>query len=186
MFMIIEKQTLLLVFFMFFISCAGYSDSHVYIRKLANFFKIKDNTAVRLLERNIKCIIIAILIVSSLIYLKYSSFENTAKPIEHEKAGYFLKETVVPGYEELNIMGRKPYVSFYSDSRFTMLPYAGISDTLAFAKLYDVNFIVIDERSLSKWDHYNELVEMQKYSDEVELVFEDSGEFPIKLFKINN
>jgi len=184
MFMIIEKQTLILVFLIIFIAIGGYADAKAYVRELAGYFKLKNSTVLRLAENNIRFIIVAVLMMSSLIYLKYSGFENTEKPIEHETAGYFLKETVNSGYEELNIMGRKPYVSFYSESRFTMLPYAGIADTLAFAKLYDVNYIVIDERSLSGWDYYDKLVDMHKYSDGVELVFEDSGEFLIKLFKI--
>jgi hypothetical protein len=185
MFMIIEKQTLILVFFIIFIASAGYSDSQARIKELADYFKIKDNIALRLLERNIKYMIIAILILSSLIYLKYSSFENTLKPTEHEKAGYFLKETVAPGYEELNIMGRKPYVNFYSDARFTMIPYAPSADVLYFAKLYKVDYIVVDDRSLSKWDFYNELKDMNKQFADVDLIYEDNSEYPIRLFKIN-
>ncbi len=185
MFMIIEKQTLILVFFIIFIASAGYSDSQARIKELADYFKIKDNIVLRLLERNIKYMIIAILILSSLIYLKYSSFENTSKPIEHEKAGYYLKETVNPGYEELNIMGRKPYVSFYSDARFTMLPYAPSADVLYFAKLYKVDYIVVDDRSLSKWDFYNELKDMHNQFADVDLTYEDNSEYPIRLFKIN-
>jgi 4-amino-4-deoxy-L-arabinose transferase-like glycosyltransferase len=186
MFIVIEKQVLILVFFLVFISSAGYSDSSAYIKEIANYLKMKDKTALRLLERNIKYIIIAILILSSMVYIKYSGFENTSKPIEHEKAGYFLKETVAPGYEELNIMERKPYVSFYSDSRFTMLPYAPSTDVINFAKLYKVDYIVVDDRSLSGWDFYNELTDMHKRSVDVDLIYEDNSEYPIKLFKINH
>ncbi len=185
MFIIIEKQTLILVFFITFIAAVGYSDSEAYIDKLANHLKLKDNIVSRLLGRSIKYIIIAILILSSLIYLEYSNFENTSKPIEHEKAGYYLKESVIPGYEELNIMGRKPYVSFYSDARFTMLPYAPSADVLYFAKLYKVDYIVVDGRSLSKWDFYNELKDMNKQFADVDLIYEDNSEYPIRLFKIN-
>lgn len=185
MFIIIEKQTLILVVFVIFIAGAGYSDSQLRIKELINYFKIKDNKALRFLERNIKYIIIAVLIISSLVYLRYSSFENTSKPEEHEKAGYFLMETARPAYEEVNIMGRKPYVSFYSDSRFTMLPYAPVEDVLDFAKLHKVDYIVIDARSLSEWDYYNELTDMHEQYSDVALVYKDDSEYPIRLFKIN-
>ena len=185
MFIIIEKQTLILVFFIIFISSAGYSDSQIRIKKLIDHYKMKDNMVLSLLERSIKHIIIFLLVLSSLVYLKYSNFENTSKPIEHEKAGHFLMETVIPGYEELNIMGRKPYVNFYTDSKFTMIPYAPAADVLYFAKLHKVDYIVVDDRSLGKWDFYDELIGMHELSVDVSLVYEDDSEYPIRLFKIN-
>ncbi len=75
-------------------------------------------------------------------------------------------------------------MNFYSDARFTMLPYAGSADVLNFAKLYNVDYIVIDERLLGKWDSYDELMEMHKYSSDVELVFEDHSGKIIRLFKV--
>lgn len=184
-FIVIEKQTLGIVVFLIFFSSGGFSNSQAVISDIIDYYGISKNRVLRILENNIKYIIIFILILSSLSYLKYSSFENTLKPMEHEKAGYFLKETVAPGYEELNIMGRKPYVSFYSDSRFTMLPYAPSTDVLYFAKLYKVDYIVVDDRSLSKWDFYNELTDMHKRFVDVDLIYEDNSEYPIRLFKIN-
>jgi hypothetical protein len=81
-------------------------------------------------------------------------------------------------------MGRKPYVSFYSGSRFTMIPYSNAADVIHFAKTYDVDYIVVDERSLAQWDYYHELLELQKFSDDIEIFYEDSFEKTIKLFKI--
>ena len=59
-----------------------------------------------------------------------------------------------------------------------------VADVIHFGKLYNVDYIVIDERFLSKWDFYHELSEMQKYSDDVELFYEDSTGYLIRLFKI--
>ena len=87
-------------------------------------------------------------------------------------------------YEKVNVMSRKPIVSFYSDARFTMLPYANSSDVYAFAKLYDVDFIVVDERLLSQWDYYDELLHMDKHYDDVQLAYEDVSGMSIKLFQI--
>ena len=123
--------------------------------------------------------------MSSLVYLKYTSFENRSMPSEHEKAGYYLMETVHPGYEELNIMGRKPYVNYYSDSRFTMIPYAPSADVLHFARLHKVDYIVVDARSLGKWEYYNELTEMHEQYSDVDMIYADSSKDPIRLFKIN-
>ncbi len=81
-------------------------------------------------------------------------------------------------------MGRKPYVNFYSGARFTMMPYAGVDDVINFAKHYDVDYIVVDERSLSRWDHYGDLLEIQLHSDKVKLFYEDKSEKLIKLFKV--
>lgn len=183
-FLIIEKQTLLIAFFIFYFACGGYALSSLRINEIAVRYGISGNAFVRFLEKSIKAIIVAVLICSSLVYLKYSSFEHTSKPVEHERAGNYLKQEYFPAYKDLNVMGRKPFVSFYSNSRFTMLPYAGTKDVVDFAKLYNVDFIAIDERALSRWDYYDELTEMHKHSDKVELVYEDTTDFPIRLFKI--
>jgi hypothetical protein len=129
-----------------------------------------------------------ILIITGLSYISFSRFQHFdpehAKPVEHKKAGNYLKQRLSPDYESLNIMGRKPYVSFYSGSRFTMIPYSNAADVIHFAKTYDVDYIVIDERSLAQWDYYHELLELQKFSDNIEIFYEDSSEKTIKLFKI--
>lgn len=187
-FIIIEKQTFLIVVFLLVFASGGLSNSDLAISDLATYYSVSKNKGLVLLRKSIKPIIIAVLIITSFSYLKYSRFQHFdsahAKPEEHRRAGYFLNERLAPDYEKLNIMGRKPYVSYYSDSRFTMLPYANAVDVINFAKLYNVDYIVIDKRSLSKWDYYNELKEMQRYSDEVELFYEDRSEKLIKLFRI--
>lgn len=189
LFIVIEKQMLLIVVFLIVVSAGGFANSQSVISDLETYYGIKKNRILKLLGKSIKYIIIVILILSSLSYLKYSRFESfdpNPKPEEHKRAGYYLKKTLLPEYEELNIMGQRPYVSFYSDSRFTMLPYANGADVIYFAKLYHVDYIVIDERTLSKWDYYDELLEMHRYSNDVELVYEDNSDRLIKLFKVKN
>ncbi len=184
LFIIIEKQTLFIVIFLVVFSSGGFSHSRQVMSRILNYYSIRNNYARHLLEMSIKPLIIILLVLSSLLYLRYSSFENTERLIENEKAGNYLNEHISASYEELNIMGRKPYVSFYSDSKFTMLPYANSKDVVNFAKLYDVDYIVIDERSLSKWYFYDELKELNRYSDDVELFYEDNSDKLLKLFRI--
>jgi len=189
MFIIIEKQTLLIVFFLLIFSSGGFSKSREVVKNLLDYYYISDEKIRSPLERGIKPVIILILILGSLSYLRYSKFQHFdpahAKPIEHQRAGQYIKERLNPAYEELNIMGRKPYVSFYSDSRFTMLPYAPLDDVIGFARLYKVDFIVVDERSLQMWDHYRELLNMDKLRSDVELFYEDMGsKYVIKVFRL--
>jgi 4-amino-4-deoxy-L-arabinose transferase-like glycosyltransferase len=187
-FIIIEKQTMLVVVFLLLFSSGGFTNSQKVISDLGSYYGVEKAKIVQLLEQYIKYVMVAILITGSLVYLKYSTFENFdrahAKPEEHKRAGYFLKEKLSPKYESLNIMSKEPYVSFYSGSRYTMMPYANITDVINFAKLYGVDYIVVDERALSGWDHYNELLQMDKYSSDVELYYEDKSEKLIKLFKV--
>jgi 4-amino-4-deoxy-L-arabinose transferase-like glycosyltransferase len=183
-FIIIEKQTLLIVVFLIFFSCGGFSNARQAFSDLISYYGLGRNRALQLVERNIKYLIVAILVLSSLSYIKYSSFNKVARPVEHDMAGLYLTKSVPAAYEELNVMSVRPYVSYFSNARFTMLPYANVSDVVSFAKLYNVDYIVVDKRFLGKWDFYNELIEMQKYSDDVELFYEDSSDSLIRLFKI--
>ena len=149
-----------------------------------SYYGLMQNRAIQALGRNIKYLMVAVLVLSSLSYMKYSSFSKVENPVEHERAGLYLKKIAHEPYEAINVMSAKPYVNYYSNARFTMLPYANVPDVISFAKLYNVDYIVVDKRFLGKWNYYNELIEMQKYSDDVELFYEDSSYSLIKLFKI--
>lgn len=184
MFIIIEKQTLLIVVFMIFISCGGFPNAPQAVSDLINYYGLENNKSLRLIEKNIKYIIAGILVLSSLSYLKYSSFEKVEDPAEHERAGRYISGTIPASYEELNVMSAKPYVSYYSEARFTMLPYANSSDVVHFARLNNVDYIVIDERFLSKWDFFEELIVMDKHSNSVELVYEDKSGKLIRVFRV--
>ncbi|MBI5739876.1 MAG: glycosyltransferase family 39 protein [Nitrospirae bacterium] len=183
-FIIIEKQTLVIVVFLIFFSCGGFPNARHVFSDLTAYYGLENNRALQLAGRNIKHIMIAVLALSSLIYLKYSSFDKVERAGEHEAAGLYLKEKVPAEYEELNVMAAKPYVNYYSGARFTMLPYASSADVIRFGRINNVDFIVIDERFLGKWESYNELMEMHRHSDEVELFYEGRSDKLIRLFRI--
>ncbi len=183
-FVIIERQTFFIVLFPLILSSIGYVHSEFALTHSFDFYGIERNRVALFLKKYIKLIIIVIFIISGVIYLKLSSFHKVPDPIEHAKAGYFIKSTVSNEYEKVNIMSRKPIVSFYSDARFTMLPYAPALNVIEFAKLNNVDYIVVDERLLSQWDFYDELLHMDKHFDDVELAYEDVSGMMIKLFEI--
>ncbi|GEM_PF-1589977 len=184
-FYIVERHMTLIFSFLILFSSIGFVISDRAFAGLLDFYGIsRDGVITSFLTRNIKYIIVAVLLVSAASYLKFSNIGHNPIPVEHLRTASYLKDTLSPGYEELNIMARKPYVSFYSGSRFTMLPYAGGADVIAFAKLYDVDYIVVDERFLGRWDFYDELLHMEKYPDDVKLVYEDDSGKLIKLYKV--
>lgn len=183
---IVEKHMSVIVSFLIVFSAGGFVNSKSAVLDIAEFYNIGKNKFTLFFANNIKHIIIVVSILSSLSYLAFSNVGNLPVPFEHKKAGLFLKNNVSPEYEKLNVMASLlPYVNFYSGARFTMIPYANVHDVIDFAKLYDVDYIVVDERSLSDREFYDELVKADTYSDEVELVYEDSSLKSIKLFKIN-
>ncbi len=184
LFMIIEKQTLIITFFLILFSSGGFQRSQTAISEIASYYSIGENRFVRLIEKGIKFLIIIVLVMSSVSYIKFSGFENVLKPVEHEMAGLYLKKNISTSYEKLNVMSKRPYVSFYSDSRFTMLPYANSADVVHFARLNRVDYIVIDERLLSRWEYYSELMQMDEHSNDVEFFYEDNSDKLIRLFKI--
>ena len=183
LFFVIERYMFPIALFLILFSSIGFVNSQSALSNILNFYKIKRNKITLFLEKHIKYIIIIVLILSSFLY--YTVFRPEAEiPTEHIKTGYFLKNNISLGYEKLNIMSRMPWVSFYSDSRFTYLPYANYTDVVNFAKLYHVDYIVVDERLLSEWDYYDELFNMEKYSVDVKLIYEDNSRKLIKMFKV--
>ncbi|MDO8281317.1 MAG: glycosyltransferase family 39 protein [Thermodesulfovibrionia bacterium] len=186
-FFILEKLMFPTALFLVLIASLGFVRSTAAISAAAAYYCIRDNRVVLCLEKNIKCIIIMLCILTLCFFNAFRTdiFGEKEFPVEHMKAGLFLKNRVSSEYEKLNVMHRTPWVSFYSDARYTMLPYANSSDVVNFAKRYHVDFIVIDERSsVSEWEMYNELINMDKYSDEVDLVYEDDSEKLIRMFKV--
>jgi 4-amino-4-deoxy-L-arabinose transferase-like glycosyltransferase len=183
-FVIIERQTFFVVLFPLILSSSGFVLSETALTHLSVFYGIEKNRVVIFFEKNIKLLIAVILIISSLVYLRYSSFDKVPQPVEHSKAGAFIRSNISSKYEEINIMSRKPIVSFYSDARFTMLPYANSGDVLDFALLYDVDVIVIDERFLSQWDSYEDLMHMDSNFNNVRLIYEDRSGKLIRMFEI--
>ncbi len=182
--LIMERHTLLTVLFLVFFSSIGFANSRPALSALFDFYGFGRDRLASFTVKNIKYIIIAVFILSTLPYLMFSNAVKTPYPIEEINAGYFLKNNISPEYEKLNVMSRQPWVSFYSGARFTWLPYADIADLVHFAKLYRVDYIVIDERLLGRWEFYDRLKQMDKYSDDVTLAYEDRSGKLIKLFKV--
>lgn len=183
-FVIIERQTFFIVLFPMILSSAGFVLSVSLIKRFSVFCGIGKSRVAAFLEKAIKPVIIVIFIAGSLTYLRFSSFDKVPDPVEHARAAEFIKKEYSAEYEKMNVMSRKPIVSFYSDARFTMLPYAKGRDVVEFAKLYDVDLIVVDERLLSRWDFYDELLYLDKQSKDVELVYEDASDKLIRLFEV--
>lgn len=181
-FFILLRHVYPTVLFLILFSSVGFVHAPSVCSNLLGFYGIGENKIASFLQKNIKYIIVIICILGSLTLLVI--FSKREIPVEHFKAANFLRNNISSEYEKLNIMHRMPWVSFYSDSRFTMLPYAHYTDVINFAKLYNVDYIVVDERVLNKWDSYDELINMEKYSDDVELIYEDNSEKLIKLFKV--
>lgn len=164
------------------LSSSGFAQSQFISSKLLHFIGKRGKWIIR----HIKPMIVFICIIGSVRFaFSTNIFDKVFIPVEHIKAAEYLKETYSPEYEEFNVMHRVPWISYYSGSRFTMLPYAGYSDMISYAKRYKVDFIVIDGRTTVRlWENYDELINMEKHNDEVELVYEDDSVEMIKVFKV--
>ena len=117
---------------------------------------------------------------------KYYLYHMPNYPFEHKLAGEYLKNSSDYSPEKSIIMSRKPFVSFYAESKKggVSIPYTSSENILKFAKARNVSYIVIDGRWLGARDNYSEMADLDKYSDDVELFYEDSFARPIKIFKI--
>ncbi|PIN75789.1 hypothetical protein COV17_03530 [Candidatus Woesearchaeota archaeon CG10_big_fil_rev_8_21_14_0_10_36_11] len=175
-----------IILLLLLLSLTGFVHSTKIITQKITLHRIKRNMFVRFIEKNSKRIIVLFLIVSSIPYIVYYGFMYEHDLTEYVDAASFLKEKY-PEYEQINVMSRRPEISFYSEAKYTNLPYANYKDIIHFGKLYNVDFIVIDEGNLEKWDNYEELTQMDKLSDDVTLVYDDSSKtYRIQIFEMNN
>ncbi len=181
-FFIDERQVLLTVPSLVLLSSAGFESVHKAALGFEHLFGKKKADVLLFLERSIKFIVFFVLIAGSLIlFVRYG---RTVVPTEHIELGTYIRNNISSEYEELNIMSRMPWTSFYSGARFSALPYADTDDVVEYAKRYDVDYIVIDERLIGEWDHYGRLISMDAQTDEVELVYINDSEPLIKLFRV--
>jgi len=109
-------------------------------------------------------------------------------PLEHKLAGEYLKNNPDYDPEESIIMSRKPFAAFYAGSKKSgvPIPYTSPENILKFAKARNVSYIVIDERWLGMRDNYEEMANLDGYSKEVELFYEDDSVRSIRVFKVLN
>ncbi|MEA1936563.1 MAG: glycosyltransferase family 39 protein [Patescibacteria group bacterium] len=108
-------------------------------------------------------------------------------PLEHKLVGEYLKNSPDYDSERSIIMSRKPFVSFYAGSEkgSVPVPYTNPENILNFAEARNVNYIVIDKRWLGVRDNYEEMMDLDKYSEEAEVFYEDNSVKTIKVFKIS-
>ena len=185
-FLIIERQTFSIVFFLIVFLSSGFAGSGEAFDHLIDFYGIKRSAVTAFIRRSLSVVIIMIFIITSASYLKFSKFDSADRLYEHARAGRYLKENISGEYESLNVMSRKNVVSFFSDARFTMLPYAGTDDVVHFAKLYGVDYIVIDKSLIGNWEYFDELIEMHRHTDDVELAYEDKSDNLIRMFRVKS
>jgi len=134
----------------------------------------------------LKALIIILVFCNFIAICVWSSRRLPNYPLEHKLAGEYLKNNSDYSPEKSIIMSRKPFVSFYAESKKggVSVPYTSPENILRFAKARNVSYIVIDERWLGVRDNYSEMADLNKYSDDVELFYEDSSARPIKIFKV--
>jgi 4-amino-4-deoxy-L-arabinose transferase-like glycosyltransferase len=148
----------------------GYCNSRQNLFKVLKHYKIKRNFLITFVNKYLKTTMIFVLLCSSIFYVGAYALLSESKPNEHIEAGLFLKELHGLDIENINVMSRKPWISFYSGSKYTTLPYATPKEIINFAKLHQVDYIVIGERELSKWRNYDKIINLNVYDEKIELI----------------
>ncbi len=134
----------------------------------------------------LKLLTIVLISINFIAICAWSLYIAPDYPIEHKIAGERLKNSPDYNPEKSIIMSRKPFAAFYAGSKNgnVPIPYTSAENVLKFAKARNVSYIVIDERWLEIRDNYEELKNLDKDFDQLELVYEDSSILPIKVFKV--
>ncbi len=148
---------------------------------------------IRSIKFNIKDFFLALsLLIAMLVFINFAgvlsycpdfSFE---RPMEHKIAGEYLKNDPFYDPNKDIIMSRKPFVSFYANSKKggPIIPYTTGENVIKFAKAQNVNYIIIDKRYLGIREDYEELVSLDTYSEDVTLFYENNSIKKIKIFKV--
>ena len=121
-------------------------------------------------------------IISYYLYLPFDC------PMEHKIVGEYLKNDPSYNSDKDIIMSRKPFVSFYADSKKggPIIPYTTVENVIKFAKSQNISYIVIDERYLGVRNNYKKLMNLDLYSEEIKLFYKDDSIKPIRIFKMQN
>jgi 4-amino-4-deoxy-L-arabinose transferase-like glycosyltransferase len=186
-FFILQRHLFISVLLLIMFSSSAVKVADDVFLKLTRLFNLGKDLQLSSLSSRVSYIVVGtVILLSIVVALRRPDIKHGNEiPLEHKVAADFLVAHYSADYEKLNIMHRVPWVSYFTGARFTMLPYAGCSDVISFAKLYSVDFIVVDERTqMSDWEYYDELRNMERCSDEVELIYEGSEPMQIKLFKV--
>ena len=148
---------------------------------------------VRSIKFNIGSFFLALsLLVAMLVFINFAGIMSHYLhspfncPIEHKVIGKYLKNNQAYSPKEDIIMSRKPFVSFYAESKKggPTVPWITTENIIKFAKSQNVSYIIIDERYLGIRDNYEELANLDVYSKDVILFYENSSIKEIKIFKV--
>lgn len=136
-------------------------------------------------SKKITTLIIAIIFAFSFIGNVFANdlvdkrFEKQDPPIEHKEAGLWLKEK----YPNSLVIERKPWVSFYSDSKFAYIPYSDFNSLLDYACNKKADFIVIDQRYTEELrPELNTL--LKNIPDGLDKVYEDNSTKEIRIYNV--
>ncbi len=151
---IADAYLLLIIFYPFFIY-AVYGSEGRWLLHTIPVLLIYTSKGLTKLEKwnktfNVKIItfILSVLMLTAVLFVNSfapASYEKSNQPVEHKTAGEWLKNNIGEGRV---IMGRRPWVSFYSNGRYAYLPYADYADTMEYACKNNVEYFVADSRYL--------------------------------------
>ncbi len=118
------------------------------------------------------------LIITSSLDKKY---EKSDQAIEHKEAGLWLKENA----QNPIVMSRKPWVSFYSEGKFVMIPYADYNETISYARYNNVVYLVIDERYMPALRPQLTFLLSEENTKDLELVYKNvNHKYKILIYKL--
>ncbi|MFA6097227.1 MAG: glycosyltransferase family 39 protein [Candidatus Paceibacterota bacterium] len=118
----------------------------------------------------------------------YKQDDGKFYPWEYRLAGEFIGKYDTKENGVL-IMSRNSYIiSYYANAGNSgiRMPYADVPSIIRFARENKANYIVIDERFLSVRENYDELWKLDRFSNDAELIFEDSSVMPIRIFRFRD
>lgn len=106
-------------------------------------------------------------------------------PWEYKFVGEFIKKDHVAGENAVIMSRNKDMVSYYAgiEKSGVAIPYTGADNIIKFAKANKVDYIVIDARFLRIRENFDDLWNLDRFSENIKLIFEDSSIDPIKVFK---
>jgi 4-amino-4-deoxy-L-arabinose transferase-like glycosyltransferase len=100
--------------------------------------------------KNYIIVIVTLIVIIEALAITTSNmirFEGKNDSLELYNAGVWLKENTDPN---AILMSRKDIVPYYAERRSVRLPYGDFSTIISIAKEYEVQYIIIDERSIAE------------------------------------
>ncbi|MFZ2970503.1 MAG: glycosyltransferase family 39 protein [Minisyncoccia bacterium] len=142
----------------------------------------------KLFLKGIKLILIGLISINFLVsvFIYFSSAKSNDYDYEYKIAGEYIKNNSEFGSNYIIMSRSFSLISFYADAehRGIGIPYTSVENILKYARANKANYIVVDERGLAIRDNYDDLKNMQNFSDDIELVFSDNSVADIRIFKV--